>query len=255
MNTKYTAIIVDDEERARRTLSLMLETFCPEVLILGSYKSVPEGVLAINKLNPDIVFLDIEMPEYNGFELLGFFREVHFEIIFVTAYNQYALKAFEVSAVDYVLKPIDGDLLIKAVEKAVKRIGTQQMQERLDTLKANTETEVFRKIALPVAEGLIFVNVDTIVHLEAEGAYTNIYLENGKHLFVSKRLKYFEDLLQTRKAFYRCHRSFLININFVNKLNRNEGHLTLDNKKDVPLSRDKKSEFEKILKEFNLLRA
>lgn len=254
MSTKYTAIIVDDEERARRTLGLMLETFCPEIEILGSYKSVPEGVLAINKLNPNIVFLDIEMPEYNGFELLGFFREVQFEIIFVTAYNQYALKAFEVSAVDYVLKPIDGDLLAKAVEKAIKRIGTAGMQERLDTLKANTETEIFRKIALPVSEGLLFIVVDNIVHLEAEGAYTNIYLSNGKHLFVSKRLKYFEDLLQNRKAFYRCHRSFLININFVNKLNRNEGHLTLDNQKDIPLSRDKRAAFEKLLKEVNLLK-
>ena len=255
MTTKYTAIIIDDETRARRTLTLMLETFCPEVEVLGSFKSVPEGVLAINKLNPNIVFLDIEMPEYNGFELLGFFREVHFEIIFVTAYNQYALKAFEVSAVDYVLKPVDGDLLTKAVEKAIKRIGTTEMQQRLDTLKTNTETELFRKIALPVTEGLLFVEVDNIVHLEAEGAYTNIYLANGEHLFVSKRLKYFEDLLQTRKAFYRCHRSFLININYVNKLNRNEGHLILDNQKAIPLSRDRKTAFEKLLKDFNLLRA
>ncbi|MFK7949190.1 MAG: LytR/AlgR family response regulator transcription factor [Saprospiraceae bacterium] len=253
MSTKYTAIIVDDEERARRTLKLMLETFCPEIEVLGSYKNIPEGVLAINKLNPNIVFLDIEMPEYNGFELLGFFREVNFEIIFVTAYNQYALKAFEVSAVDYVLKPIDGDLLAKAIEKAAKRIGTTEMQERLDTLKTNTETEIFRKIALPVSEGLLFVEVDNIVHLEAEGAYTNIYLADNQKLFVSKRLKYFEDLLQNRKAFYRCHRSFLININFVNKLNRNEGHLTLDNQKSIPLSRDKKSEFEQLLKAFNLL--
>lgn len=255
MSTKYTAIIVDDEERARRTLDLMLETFCSEVEVLGSYKSVPEGVLAINKLKPNIVFLDIEMPEYNGFELLGFFQQVNFEIIFVTAYNQHALKAFEVSAVDYVLKPIDGDLLAKAVEKAVKRIGTTQMQERLDTLKANTETETFRKIALPVAEGLLFIDVENIVYLEAEGAYTNIYLSNNEQLFVSKRLKYFEDLLQNRKAFYRCHRSFLININFVNRLNRNEGHLTLDNQKEIPLSRDKKIEFENLLKAFHLLSA
>lgn len=255
MSTKYTAIIIDDEERARRTLTLMLENFCPEIKILGSYKNVPEGVLAINKLDPNIVFLDIEMPEYNGFELLGFFKEVNFEIIFVTAYNQYALKAFEVSAVDYLLKPIDGDLLAKAVTKATKRIGTTEMQKRLNTLKQNTETEIFRKIALPVADGLLFIEVENIIYMEAEGAYTNIYLSNNEQVFVSKRLKYFEELLNNRKAFYRCHRSYLININFVKKLNRNEGHLTLDNLKNIPLSRDKKTAFEQVLKEYQLLKS
>ncbi len=250
MKKKIKAIIIDDEERARRTLQLMLENFCPNIEILGAYKSVPEGVLAINKKNPDIVFLDIEMPEYNGFELLGFFKEVTFEIIFVTAYNQYALKAFEVSAVDYLLKPIDGDLLAKAIEKAAKRIGNSQTFENIETLKDNTETDIFRRIALPVAEGLLFIEIEDIVYLEAEGAYTNLYLANKESIFVSKRLNYFEDLLNNRKSFYRCHRSFIININFVKKLNRNEGHLTLDNGKNIPLSRDKKNEFEQLLKSF-----
>ena len=245
---KYKAIIIDDEERARRTLQLMLENFCPNIEVLGTYKSVPDGVLAINKKNPDIVFLDIEMPEYNGFELLGFFKEVTFEIIFVTAYNQYALKAFEVSAVDYLLKPIDGDLLAKAVEKAAKRIGTTQTRENIQTLKDNTETDIFRRIALPVAEGLLFIEIEDIVYMEAEGAYTTVYLTNKESVFVSKRLNYFEDLLANRKSFYRCHRSFIININFVKKLNRNEGHIELDNGQKISLSRDKKSEFEALLK-------
>ncbi|NJN77670.1 MAG: response regulator transcription factor [Saprospiraceae bacterium] len=248
METKYTAIIIDDEERARRTLQLMLENFCPNIIILGSYKSVPEGVLAINKKMPNIVFLDIEMPEYNGFELLGFFREITFEIIFVTAYNQYALKAFEVSAVDYLLKPIDGDLLAKAVEKAAKRIGTTQMQENFKTLQLNTESDTFRRIALPVSEGLLFVEVDDIVLLEAEGSYTNVNLRSNESIFVSKGLTYFEDLLNTRKNFYRCHRSYLINIHFIKKLNRNEGHLELDNGKKIPISRDRKSVLEQLLK-------
>lgn len=250
MKIKYNAIIIDDEERARRTLQLMLENFCPNIEVLGAYKSVPDGVLAINKLNPDIVFLDIEMPEYNGFELLGFFKEVTFEIIFVTAYNQYALKAFEVSAVDYLLKPIDGDLLTKAVEKAAKRIGTTQTRENIQTLKENTETDIFRRIALPVAEGLLFVEMEDIVYMEAEGAYTNVYLANKESVFVSKRLNYFEDLLSNRKTFYRCHRSFMININFIKRLNRNEGHLELDNGTNIPISRDKKIDLEQLLKNF-----
>lgn len=250
MKIKYNAIIIDDEERARRTLQLMLENFCPNIEVLGAYKSVPDGVLAINKLNPDIVFLDIEMPEYNGFELLGFFKEVTFEIIFVTAYNQYALKAFEVSAVDYLLKPIDGDLLTKAVEKAAKRIGTAQTRENIQTLKENTETDIFRRIALPVAEGLLFVEMEDIVYMEAEGAYTNVYLANKESVFVSKRLNYFEDLLSNRKTFYRCHRSFMININFIKRLNRNEGHLELDNGTNIPISRDKKIDLEQLLKNF-----
>jgi two-component system LytT family response regulator len=248
METKYTAIIIDDEERARRTLQLMLENFCPNVAISGTYSNVPDGVLAINKLKPNIVFLDIEMPQYNGFELLGFFQDINFEIIFVTAYNQYALKAFEVSAVDYLLKPIDGDLLAKAVEKAAKRIGTTQMQENLKTLKQNTETDTFSRIALPVSEGLLFVEVEDIVLLEAEGSYTNVHLRNKEVLFVSKGLSFFEQILSTRKTFYRCHRSYLLNIKFIKKLNRNEGHVELDNGKKVPISRDKKSDFEQLLK-------
>ena len=173
------AIIIDDEERARRTLRLLIEEFCPHVEILGTYKSVPEGVLAINKLNPQLVFLDIEMPEYNGFELLGFFREVDFEIIFVTAYNQYALKAFEVSAVDYLLKPVDSDLLIKAIEKASLRLKNGSMQNRLTTLQENTKSEIFRRIALPVSDGLLFIEIEDIILLEVEGAYTSVFLKDN----------------------------------------------------------------------------
>ncbi|MEM8523790.1 MAG: LytTR family DNA-binding domain-containing protein [Bacteroidota bacterium] len=246
------AIIIDDEERARRSLSLMLKTCCPDVQLLGTYKSVPEGVLAINKENPNLVFLDIEMPEYNGFELLGFFKEVNFEIIFVTAYNQYALKAFEVSAIDYLLKPIDSELLQKAVEKAKKRTGSTSMQERLKQLKYNTEGENFKRIALPVAEGLLFVDVEDVVRLEAEGAYTHLYLQNGEHIFLSKRLKYFEDLLENWNSFYRSHRSHLVNINYVKKFNRNENLLLLDSGTNIPIARERKVEFEKLLREFNL---
>lgn len=247
------AILIDDEDRARRTLSLMLAEYCPNVEVVAQCKSVPEGVLAINKHRPDLVFLDIEMPEYNGFELLGFFREVDFEIIFVTAYNQYALQAFEVSAVDYVLKPVDGELLQRAVEKAVARHGSGAMQERLEALQVNTQQEAFKRIALPVSDGLLFVSVEDIVLLEAEGAYTTVYLQRENKVLVSKSLKFFEDILKERRFFYRPHRSYIVNINYVKKFNRGEGFLELDNKRGVPISRDKKSTFEQWLKQHNLM--
>lgn len=245
--SQYTAIIIDDEAKARKGLQLLIKHFCPNITVLGSYGSVPESVIAINKKDPDIVFLDIEMPEYSGFELLGFFKEVTFEIIFVTAYNQYALKAFEVSAIDYLLKPIDGDMIKKAVEKATKRIGTKQMQQSIETLQRNTDTNFFRKIGLPVSDGVLFVKVDEIVYLQAEGAYTQIYLENTNKILVSKSMKYFEELLAGWSFFFRSHRSYLINVNFVKKFNRNEGFLMLDNKKNIPLARDRKSAFEKVM--------
>jgi two-component system LytT family response regulator len=246
------AIIIDDEERARTTLSSLLKDYCKNVEIIESCSNVPEGVLAINKLRPQLVFLDIEMPEFNGFELLSFFREVDFEIIFVTAYNEYALKAFEVSAVDYVLKPVDIDKLQAAVEKAETRLNTFDMQNRLEVLKESFKNEQFNKIALPVADGLWFVDTTDIVYLEADGAYTEVWLRNGSKILVSKKIKFFEDVLDKRPNFFRSHRSYLVNINFIKKYNKSDNALTLDNGKTVVISRDRKSEFENQLKNNNL---
>jgi two-component system LytT family response regulator len=192
------------------------------------------------------------MPEFNGFELLSFFREVDFEIIFVTAYNEYALKAFEVSAVDYVLKPVDIDKLQAAVEKAETRLNTFDMQNRLEVLKESFKNEQFNKIALPVADGLWFVDTTDIVYLEADGAYTEVWLRNGSKILVSKKIKFFEDVLDKRPNFFRSHRSYLVNINFIKKYNKSDNALTLDNGKTVVISRDRKSEFENQLKYNNL---
>ncbi len=246
------AIIIDDEERARTALSSLLFEYCKNVEVIDTCSNVPDGVLAINKLRPDLVFLDIEMPEYNGFELLSFFREVDFEIIFVTAYNDYALKAFEVSAVDYVLKPVDIDKLKNAVEKAEKKLNGFDMQVRLDVLKESFKTEQFNKIALPVSDGLLFVDTSEIVYLEADGAYTEVWLNNGSKIVVSKKIKFFEDVLDKRPNFFRSHRSYIVNINFIKKYNRSDNALTLDNSKTIIISRDRKAEFELQLKNNNL---
>lgn len=244
----YTAIIIDDEESARHTLKLLLKKHFPNITVLGDYESVPDGVLGINKHQPHIVFLDIEMPRYNGFELLGFFQEINFEIIFVTAYNQYALKAFEVAAIDYLLKPIDIKLFKKAVEKATERIGTTQMKEHLDALQRNTTSNAFNRIALPVTEGLLFIEADDIVLIEAGGAYCTIHTTTNEPILVSKPLSYFEDIVSNRNNFYRCHRSYLVNIHFIKKFNRGENSVEVDTGQSVPISRDKKNSFEQLLR-------
>ena len=246
------AIIIDDEERARSTLQKLLNDYCPGIEIISLASNVPEGVLAINKLRPQLVFLDIEMPEYNGFELLSFFRDIDFEIIFVTAYNDYALKAFEVSAVDYILKPIEIDKLKSAVEKASNKLGTFDMKNRLDVLKDSFKTEQFNKIALPVADGLLFVETSDIAYLEADGAYTEVWLKNGSKILVSKKLKFFEEVLDKRPNFFRSHRSYIVNINFIKKYNKADNALTLDNGKTIIISRERKNEFEQQLKNNNI---
>jgi two-component system LytT family response regulator len=251
MNT-INAIIIDDEERARNTLSSLLLNYCPEISVLATCANVPDGVLAINKHKPDVVFLDIEMPDYNGFELLGFFREIDFDIIFVTAYSEYAIKAFEISAVDYILKPIDIDQLKNSVEKLKQKKLHSQMQEQIELLKESYKGDDIRKIALSMSNGLTFVEIADIVLLEADGAYTTFYLKDGQKIVVSKKLKFYEDILSNRSFFFRTHRSYVINVNFIKKYSRSENAILMDNDTSITISRDRKQEFEALLKELRV---
>lgn len=241
------AIIVDDEDRARRSLETLLTAHCPELVIAEQCSNVPKAVLAIKQHQPDVVFLDIEMPEFSGFELMNFFDDVDFEIVFVTAYSEYALRAFEFSAVDYLLKPVQVDKLKTAISKVKDRVHSNNMKQRLEVLQQNLQNDEFSKIALPVSDGLLFVEVSNIAMLEADGAYTLVYLADGSKLLVSKKLKFFEDLLAKRKNFFRIHRSHLINLNFVKKYNRLESFIQMDNGLSMPVSKDRKKEFEDSL--------
>lgn len=238
------AIIVDDEERARRSLETLLHLHCPELSIAEQCTNVPKAVLAIKQHKPDVVFLDIEMPEFSGFELTGFFDTVDFEIVFVTAYSEYAVQAFEYSAVDYLLKPVQVDKLKAAIEKVQTRRESHNMKQRLELLKQNMEADEFSKIALPVSDGLLFVEVSNITQLQAQGAYTDVYMADGSKLLVSKKLKFFEDLLARRKSFFRIHRSHLINLNYVRKYNRLESYIEMDNGTSIPVAKERKKEFE-----------
>lgn len=246
------AIIIDDEERARDSLSSIIKEYCKDVSIIDTCSNVPDGVISINKHKPDVIFLDIEMPDYNGFELFSFFNEINFDIIFVTAYSQYAIKAFEVSAIDYLLKPVD----IEALQKSLEKVKTKQtqiaLQKRLELLKENFTADEINKIALPMGDGLLFVEMKDIILFEADGAYTNLYMNNGSKILVSKRLKFFEDILQNRTNFFRPHRSHLININYIKKYIKGDNQIVMDNLVELSLSRDLKQDFEALLKEFKL---
>jgi len=246
------AILIDDEERARNSLLAALSSYCPEVIVVAQASNVPMAAELIREHQPDLIFLDIEMPEYNGFELFQFVDEVHFDIIFVTAYSQYAIQAFEVSALDYLLKPIEVSGLQKAVQKVLEKKSYSNVQKRLEILKEAFVSEEIKKISLPMADGLLFVEVKDIVLLEADGAYTYVCLQNGSRILVSKRLKFFEDILSNRIHFFRPHRSHIVNLNFLKKYVRGENKLILDNSTQIALSRDLKQQFESVLKELKL---
>ena len=237
------AIIIDDEERARSVLQSLLDEYCPEVEVLATAASVPEGVRVIQDHQPELVFLDIEMPGYSGFQLLDFFPADQFAIVFTTAYKEYAVQAFEVSAVDYLLKPIVIDKLIAAVQKVHQTRKTAQETTPLEVLKENFRANRVERIALPVTEGILFVESEEISHLEAEGAYTQVYLANGSKVLVSKHLKQLESLLD-HPTFFRTHRSHLINLNRVRRFIRREGgYIEMDDGSTVPLAKNRKEDF------------
>lgn len=238
------ALIIDDEEDARNVLKTLLVDYCPNIEVIGLAKDVPSAVIEINKLEPDVIFLDIEMPNYSGFELLDFFQEVNFEIVFITAYSEYAIRAFEVSAIDYLLKPLQIDKLEEAAKKIESRIGNKLQSQRIETLRANLSESGFQKIALPVSDGLAFVKTNDIISLEADGSYTHLYLKNGDRMLISKRLKFFEDILKENSNFYRVHRSSMANINYIASYNKSEGYLRMENGPDLRIARDKKADFE-----------
>ena len=244
---KIKSIIIDDELRARRLLANILTAYCPEVEVVAQCENVPDGVMQINKHQPAVVFLDIEMPDYSGFELLEFFRTVDFHIIFVTAYNKYAVKAFEVSAVDYLLKPVQIELLERSVEKLKKRLSVDLTREKIDVLKDNLKSGQINKIAIPVSDGYVFSPVSEITHFIADGAYTHIHFVDGSSQIVSKKLKYFEDILIATTNFFRVHRSYMINTSYLKKYSRHESLVELENGVSVHVARSNKVAFEEIV--------
>lgn len=243
-------LLIDDEARALNLLRNLLEQNCPRIDKIYTASSLLEGVDKIKEFSPSIVFLDIEMPQHSGLEIFDFFpqQEISFEIIFTTAYNEFALQAFELSAVDYLLKPLRASQLKKAVNKCIALMGDSQIDEKLTELKESLSLSEFRKIALPVSDGIKFVKLKEIILFSGEGMYTKIYSENEGELLISKPLKYFAELLNPISYFYKPHRSHLVNLRFIKKyVKSGGGYIILDNCMRVSVAREKKEEFLEIV--------
>lgn len=241
------ALIIDDERKARSVLKILLQENCPEITEIFEAEDLVSGIELIKTQQPKLVFLDIEMPEHSGLEIVDFIdRSTHtFEIIFVTAYNEYAIQAFELSAVDYLLKPARPTQIKQAVNKALNHIDKNELRLKLQELKYSIDNKKFKKIAVPFSDGIKFINFNDITVLEADGMYTKISTSTSeKSLLVSKPLKHFAELLVTESLFYKPHRSFLINLNYVKEyIKRDGGHIVMDNDSIVAISKDKKEDF------------
>jgi two-component system LytT family response regulator len=235
------AMIVDDEKLSAQTLSKLLERHCPDVDIVGSFHKPTDALAAIRTLNPEVVFLDIEMPGMNGFDMLEAIDEINFDVIFTTAYDEYALKAFKVSAMDYLLKPIDEEELITAVDKLKHKLDHSISQQHMELLLTNLQSkDNFPKLAIPSLEGLEFVNVEDILHCDADRNYTTIHTVQGEQFVFSKTLKEIEKLLP-EQFFFRTHQSHLVNLRHIKKYVRGTGgELILNNGKHIRVAKAKK---------------
>jgi two-component system LytT family response regulator len=241
------AIIVDDESHARSLLSNTIKEHCKGIEIVAEAENVKEAVKLINKHNVELVFLDIEMPNENGFALFEYFDNPTFVTIFCTAYSEYAINAFEVSAIDYLLKPVSISKIQTAVEKAIKTRGQNQILKHITVLRENLTVNQLQKIALPLSDGLLFVKVDDILYFEADGSYTHVITSKEKYM-VCKKIKEFHELLSSDSRFFRVHRSYLVNIQQIKKYSKKEGAtLVFENNKVIPIAREKKNDFDEYI--------
>jgi len=239
-----TAVLVDDERNALEMLEWMLQKNCPEVNILAMCDSPLDGLEKIKTLKPDVIFLDIEMPRLNGFDLLEQLGQHASSVIFTTAYNQFAIKAFKVSAVDYLLKPVDPEDLKAAVQKVQSqktKINTDQLDLLLSYMKP--EKPRSKRIALTASDHLVFVETDKIIYCESDSNYTIFFLSDGQKIIVSKTLKDVEEILDGAD-FFRIHASYLINMKHVTKFTRGDGgYVVMTNNQHITVSRKKKDDF------------
>lgn len=245
-------ILVDDERNAVEMMEWLLKTYCPQVEIAEMCNSAQQGIEAINRHSPDVVFLDIEMPKMNGFDMLEQFDKLHFDVVFCTAYDQFAIRAFKYSALNYLLKPVDPEDLKATVARMEekKTLPTrEQFQLLLKSLQQPSRSTPTR-IALTTGDGLIFVPTNDIIYCEAESNYTSVVLVGGKKILVSKVLKEIDEAL-SGPDFYRVHSSYLININHIKKFVRGDGgYIIMDNDATVSISRNRKQEFMELFSKF-----
>lgn len=236
------AIIIDDEMHCRKTLAILLKEYCPEVQVVDQCSDADAGLKSIAKFNPDLVFLDIEMPGMNGFDMLEQFSEIPFAVVFTTGYDQYAIKAFRFYAIDYLLKPIEPKGLINAVHK----VKTQKQLPSADQFqmllnKINNREEIFPKIPVPTSDGFDLIPIDQVLFCEAKDNYTYFNLKNKKKIIACRMLKEVEEQLNDFSFFIRVHNSYIVNIKEVKKYVRGEGgYVIMSDDSTVNVSRSRK---------------
>jgi len=242
------AILVDDELSSLQNLQSKLVEFCPDVEVVATAQKPEDAILFIRQHKPDVIFLDIEMPRMNGFRMLDELGELDFEIIFTTAYNHYAVDAIRVSAFDYLMKPV----AIKELQNALERLARYRQthtRDKLDVLRQSLSPNKSQeeKIAIPTNEGLEFIPIKNILHIESSSNYSKIFLTDGKNILVTKLLKDFEDILEPYH-FFRVHNSHLINLAYIKKYIRGEGgQVEMQNGDVIDVARRKKEEFIRLI--------
>ena len=249
---KLKVIIVDDEAAARNVLENLLHMSKTNVEILARCSDLPQAVEVIKQHNPDLVFLDVQMPDYAGYEIANFFETIDFEIIFVTAYDQYAIKAFELNAIDYIVKPIERSRLNEALEKVQMKLDQENKLERYQSLLDSIQEQVIGNIVIPELSGgqisKRILRIKDIIAIEAKGAYCQLHLLDESPFLVSRNLKYLEALLPDDSRFFRSHRSWLLNLSHVETLWPKLGEVHMSKKLIARISKDQIKAFEEQTK-------
>ncbi len=235
--------IVDDEASARSNLMHLLKNQCKNALISGSAESLQEAKVLMERIRPDILFLDIQLQDGTGFELLDQLKDIHFNVVFTTAYDEFAVKAFRYNAIDYLLKPIHADELIFAFNKASQLIDRAEVKNKIDNLIRSASGNKFDRLALPTSDGLVFTEVNEIIWLESFGNYSFVFLTDGQRIISSLNLKLFEEMLPA-KLFFRIHQSYIINTSHLKKIGKEQGdYVEMIDATKVPIARRRKEEF------------
>lgn len=245
------AVLIDDEKSSLQSLTFELNAYCPDVEVVAAFKDPKEGLFHIKSMPPDILFLDIEMPGMNGFDLLQELPAIDFVVIFVTAYDQFAIRAFEFNALDYLLKPVRKEKLIQAVKKVADQQQQRLDKSGLEALMQNIRLQMrggIEQIALPTSDGFSMVHINDIAYLQADSNYTWVFLVSQKKYLIAKTLKDMEEMLRFPQ-YFRAHKSYLVNLNHVEKYVRGQGgYLVMKDSIQIPVARVQKTELMKMLK-------
>lgn len=240
------AVIIDDENKARKLIRAIIEEEFKNQFTVYDAEDLVSGCELIKEVSPDIVLLDIEMPNHSGLQIAEFLepKDMNFQLVFITAYNEYAIQAFKLSAVDYLLKPIDITEFKNAIQKAKENIEKGNIDTKIADLKKVFQQLTLNKTVLEVPKGVMFVSHDDIIAFEADGMYTKVYMKDNSTQLICKPLKHFVEQLDAKPIFYKPHRSYLINLKYMKELSKKDGyHIVMENNKTIPVAKEKKDEF------------